>query len=478
MYRYIIEHPQWLPQNGKDELSPFYRLGDDKGRIYRVLPKGGRSAPMKNLGTMKNDDLVALFGSSNGWLRDKAQMLLLWRGDKSVAPALEKMAQNSSEGHARAYALSVLNDLGALKSSHLIAALHDAEAGVREHALRLAEAHIDDAVVIEAAKLVDDSNAKVRLQVALSLGEWKQPAAGQALARLAIKDADNSLIRGAVVSSMVPHLATLAARTQGQRMFMEAVLSTALGEQKHDVILAIADTITTSASIADDKSRHAFRTLLQALRANNTTLEKLAEQHAAEPQWREVVKKKDSVIAMLKNKSASNDGAQAFAASVLLTDPKEEAAGVAMLGKLMGARFHIEPFAEYVSVLTQSSDPRVPDFLMQDWDQRTPSQRAPILDGMMSREAWAMNLLARIQDSKVAASSFDAQRQARLLKNPSAKVQKLAAQVFAGTASASRAKVLENFKPDLHRMPSTRRRGQRRWPRPALRRAASIGEAL
>ena len=41
-----------------------------------------------------------------------------------------------------------------LQPAQLIAALHDAEAGVREHALRLAETHGDDAVVAEAAQLV------------------------------------------------------------------------------------------------------------------------------------------------------------------------------------------------------------------------------------------------------------------------------------------------------------------------------------
>ena len=37
MYRYMIEHPQWLPQNGKDELRPWYRSGEDRGRIYRIV---------------------------------------------------------------------------------------------------------------------------------------------------------------------------------------------------------------------------------------------------------------------------------------------------------------------------------------------------------------------------------------------------------------------------------------------------------
>ncbi|MFM9031927.1 MAG: PVC-type heme-binding CxxCH protein, partial [Opitutaceae bacterium] len=40
MYRYIIEHPQFLPQRGKDELMAHYRLGEDRGRIYRVSRSG------------------------------------------------------------------------------------------------------------------------------------------------------------------------------------------------------------------------------------------------------------------------------------------------------------------------------------------------------------------------------------------------------------------------------------------------------
>ena len=34
MYRYMIEHPHWLPPNGKQELKPHYYSGQDKGRIF------------------------------------------------------------------------------------------------------------------------------------------------------------------------------------------------------------------------------------------------------------------------------------------------------------------------------------------------------------------------------------------------------------------------------------------------------------
>ncbi len=45
MYRYMIEHPHWLPKEGQDELRPFFRSGDDRGRIYRIVPKATSGKP-------------------------------------------------------------------------------------------------------------------------------------------------------------------------------------------------------------------------------------------------------------------------------------------------------------------------------------------------------------------------------------------------------------------------------------------------
>ena len=47
MYRFMVEHPQWLPQNGKEELLPHYREGDDKGRIWKVVRASARSGSAK-----------------------------------------------------------------------------------------------------------------------------------------------------------------------------------------------------------------------------------------------------------------------------------------------------------------------------------------------------------------------------------------------------------------------------------------------
>ncbi|MCA9066801.1 MAG: hypothetical protein KDA96_27225, partial [Planctomycetaceae bacterium] len=82
MYRYMIEHPQWLPKEGQDELRPFFRSGDDRGRIYRIVPKGSQDTSngqskfarlYPRLDKSTAEQLVAELESSHGWRRDTAQ---------------------------------------------------------------------------------------------------------------------------------------------------------------------------------------------------------------------------------------------------------------------------------------------------------------------------------------------------------------------------------------------------------------------
>ena len=210
MYRYMIEHPQWLPQQGKDELLPFYREGDDRGRIYRVRKADTAIEPVMQL---EAANLVEMLGSSNGWIRDKAQQLLVWRRDKSVVADLEKLAATSPDELARLHALCTLDGLDSLSAELVAAALADAHPGVRENALRLAETRVTPEVEAAALALADDPDSKVRFQLAFTLGEFpasEKTAAG--LAKILEADASNPLMVAAVLSSARTQIAGIVAQ--------------------------------------------------------------------------------------------------------------------------------------------------------------------------------------------------------------------------------------------------------------------------
>ena len=93
MYRYVIEHSRWIPQNVQDELDVY--AGSNLGRIYRVLPKDAKPRPWPRLDKLNTAQLVAAMDSPNGWQRDMAQQLLVSRRDEAAAQPLTEIGERT-----------------------------------------------------------------------------------------------------------------------------------------------------------------------------------------------------------------------------------------------------------------------------------------------------------------------------------------------------------------------------------------------
>jgi mono/diheme cytochrome c family protein len=156
---YILQHKLWD--------------GIHKGRIYRVIHTG--MAPARAKPQMLEEtpvQLVAHLSDPVGWWRDTAQQLLVQRNDKSAVPALKTMATSASDARARLQAIWTLAGMGSLDAETVTHALGDADADVRNAALRGAEEYLGEAAMQAAVmKLSDDPSWQVRRQLAASLGE-------------------------------------------------------------------------------------------------------------------------------------------------------------------------------------------------------------------------------------------------------------------------------------------------------------------
>src|ERR1051325_4727549 len=87
MYREIIEPPWSLPDNIKKFLD--LNSGNNRGRIYRIVPDGFRGPKQSRLGQASTQELVATLENPNGGHRDTASRLLYERQDKPAVPPLE-----------------------------------------------------------------------------------------------------------------------------------------------------------------------------------------------------------------------------------------------------------------------------------------------------------------------------------------------------------------------------------------------------
>ncbi len=204
MYRFVLEHPEWISPEMQARLD--LRAGEDKGRIYRVVPEGKPRRPIPNLVKLNSPELVAAINSPNGWQRDTVQRLLYERADKSAPESLKYLLTVTHAPQVRLQTLATLGMLGALKPEMLIAALADPHPGVRCEALRQSEAMAgkSDAVFPALAALASDGDASVRLQAAFSLGAWPPEKGEPVLRDLASRDDADELLRIAVMSSLRP----------------------------------------------------------------------------------------------------------------------------------------------------------------------------------------------------------------------------------------------------------------------------------
>ena len=89
MAREVIEHPWSLPEPLKSKLD--LNSGNDRGRIWRVVPDGANLRPAPKLGASSNAELIAMLEHPNGWHRDTAARLLHERQPAEAAPAIAAM---------------------------------------------------------------------------------------------------------------------------------------------------------------------------------------------------------------------------------------------------------------------------------------------------------------------------------------------------------------------------------------------------
>ncbi len=223
MYRFVLEHPEWISPEMQARVN--LRAGDDKGRIYRISPRGSPRRPMPRAASFEPAALVAALDSPNGWQRDLAQRLLVQRRDPVVAAGLRGLMTLRHRPQVRVQALATLGLLrGALDAATVIAALGDPHPGVRRQALeqseRLAAHHAE--VFPAVAALARDPEAPVRLQAAFTLGQWPAERAEPVLRELAVRDAGDELIRTAILTSLRADSPLFTELNSGQKVVRPA----------------------------------------------------------------------------------------------------------------------------------------------------------------------------------------------------------------------------------------------------------------
>lgn len=219
MYRYVIEHGQWIPEETKAELDIF--AGQRLGRIYRVVPRGKQVEPGPDLTQATSAELLAELRAGNGVRRDLAAQVLYWRGENSetVSAALLEIANElAGDPAVRVQALAtacLLND-GLRTGPEIDTAvrlLRSAEQEVVRATLQLVERYADpdclpEELAQELVRIARTSGRAGKVEALGLLGRTEQPAAVGILVENLVQATAGSAEQYAAMASLTPRNAT------------------------------------------------------------------------------------------------------------------------------------------------------------------------------------------------------------------------------------------------------------------------------
>lgn len=208
------------------------REGGGAGRIYRIAPANFKPPKPPTLGQSKTYDLVTALARPGAWIQSTAARLLFERRDPTAAPLLTNMFQRAKSPGTRLQSLALLAGLNALEEPHLTAALRDPDEHLREYAVRLVETlvrrgEVSPALWRQLCRLVTDPSARVRLQLAFTIGEIRHPERAAVLAALLKDDPANDWLRTAAFSSLAGGGANLLALLSTDPVFINQPAGTA-----------------------------------------------------------------------------------------------------------------------------------------------------------------------------------------------------------------------------------------------------------
>ena len=457
MDRAVIEHPEWIPPELKGR--PDLLLGKDRGRIWRIVPEARREpSPRPQVGRAATAELVELLGHPDAWWRTTAQRLLQERQDSAAIGPLKILVASSDRPLARLHAAWLLEGAGALEEAHVLALLEHAHPRLREHGVLLAERRLAGSAAIRdhVIGLAADPDARVRFQVALSLGEWDDDRILGPLAAIALTGAEDHWTRLAVESAVPtragallvtllkpPH--SLAAQPEPGRLALLRELAALVGARRDTgEVAAVLGAIDAIEGAEADRWRLAALVgLADGAGRRGASLGAIL---AGLPRSDAVVGLLAAAVAVAED--PKRDAEARLDAIRLLAHVPREVAGPP-LARLLTADPLQEVRIAAAQALAAHPGPEASAALLAPWSSYTPAVRREVAQALLARPERAAALLDEVQAGRIKPGDLDAAQARRLLDEGPPEARARARTLLRASLPEGRKAVLDRYRAAL-----------------------------
>lgn len=453
MYRSVIEHPQWIPEAWQAKLN--LRAGEELGRIWRIVRTDSSPPPVPNLANMDSNELIAELASDNGWRRDTAQRLLIEGGDTSIRASLRKIIEESDRPKEVVHALGVMQGLGLLDEEVLLNALHHDAPQVIRRGILLSEPFLDASPELgqTLCELTDHPDAALRLQLAMSLGEWNDTRAAVALGELASRDIDDIWMRTAVLTAAAQHANTILTQvlsdtpaSRDRSEMVQHLIATSLGSDVRRNVGRVLGSITEFDAQPETWQIEALASLDRAIRRKKLSLASLAGQDDAGLQ--ETLHKADVMVDVARaiaGDSRADLEKRLTAVGLLGRGFKEQELDLDRLTSMLVPQSPVELQIATVQALGEFDFDSIPKRLYTNWKQLSPTVQSEILATLLSKKDWHVDLLNALEEGTIAVSDLDATTRMRLASASNRALRDRARSLLGSSGNSDRQSVLEAF---------------------------------
>ncbi|MFN0018709.1 MAG: PVC-type heme-binding CxxCH protein [Pirellulaceae bacterium] len=484
MYRAVIEHPEWVPDELKNR--PDERLGDDRGRIYRIARERGprkwqiNEPPIsKNqltkadldegwpyLSKSSNKTLVRALDIGNTWQRETAQRILIEHRDNACCEDLKKLCTPSPHYGIHLNALWTLRGLGAEINETFMNSLQTDNRHVRRQIAVIASEYKLSPPVLSSDS--HDSGPTRSTAVAFQESLERLYAGTPLPTKLpSVVSMNDPWIRKGLIleANTRPDLLLMAfANDKGfvyakgrKQNYIDFVgeLAYEVGSRCSDVESAAAlNGLHSRLSGIRDLKAEILKEFARGLRKRGQSLNGLAAQAKDEESSKYLDTLRDSYIEDLSR-------------DVSLS--KENLAKIELLGYLHGTSDFLEKRASSrsdasfrvaaIRALAMQESKLPWDVLLTRFSAEAPSVRQTILDGVLQRPERISYLLDSLESGSIKPTELDPVQTGRLRKHADAKIRERAEKIFGSATPEDRKKALADYQSVLT-MTGDAKRGQ------------------
>lgn len=452
MYRGLIEGTAFLPADILDHLDPVG--GYDRGRIYRIVPRGSPPSSWPVPGVRTTAALVRMLGDGNGWHRDTASRLLYQRQDKSAIEPLRQLALECPLPEGRMTALYSLQGLDGLDANVVLQLLEDPSVKVRQHAIRIAErlAADSDDVRDKLVAMADTTDLDIAYQLAFSLGAVESGNRNTALI---------SLMRHFGADPWLPFAVQSSLGEGAGEFFGMLASSKADRRQSHirEFLTRLATQIAATDRTADvatvlqvlndlpEGERSFSQAIIEALVTSRSGAVRSQLLSAAGVHANSILLDMLTTARRKVLDAGARDDVRITSIRLLrLADFADVKPSLARL--LNPTQPHLVQ-GETLRTLSQFDDQGVAVMLLNAWPKLSPSLRSIAIETLLSRTAWTAEFLTRIETRQISTGDIDPGRMELLKNHADPSVSALAQKLFENPQPAERQEVVAAYQKSL-----------------------------